>query len=332
MAKANLFNLEGNKLKDIELPPQFEEEFRPDLIMRAFLAYQSSQRQSYGVFPKAGMRPSAELSRRRRKYRTAYGHGISRVPRKALWKRGRQFGWVGAFAPGTYKGRKAHPAKAEKILEKKINIKERRKAIRSALSATSIPEIIKNRGHIFEHAPIVIESKFESISNTKEVKKILENLKLSQELERTSVKKIRAGKGKSRGRKYKTRKGPLIVVSENCPLELSARNILGVDVCKINNLNVNLLAPGGIPGRLTIYLENAIERLKKENLFFDAGVDTRVIKEKKEIKEEFKKTDKTDKKHEHIHTKIKEEKEKIKSDKYEEKIKKEKETKTKGKK
>ena len=36
--------------------------------------------------------------------------------------------WVGAFAPGTVGGRKAHAPNAEKIFDKKINKKENRKA------------------------------------------------------------------------------------------------------------------------------------------------------------------------------------------------------------
>ena len=44
--------------------------------------------------------------------------------------------WVGAFAPGTVGGRRAHPPKSEKIWSKKINKKENAKAIRSAISAT----------------------------------------------------------------------------------------------------------------------------------------------------------------------------------------------------
>lgn len=284
--KANIFNLEGKKVKEIELPVQFSEEYRPDLIKRAVLAIQANKRQSYGAFPKAGQRASAVLSRRRRDFRSAYGYGISRVPRKILWRRGTQFGWVGAFAPGTVKGRKAHPPKATKILAQKINIKERRKAIRSALAATTLKDVVSSRGHSISKLstlPLVVEKKFESLTKTKDVKSALEKIGLKEELQRINTRKIRAGKGKSRGRKHKTKKGPLIVVSENCSLEKSAKNILGIDICKVNLLNTELLAPGTVPGRLTIFTENAIDKLKNEKLFLN------VKKEKTEKKSETKK-------------------------------------------
>ena len=86
------------------LPSQFKEAYRPDLIKRAIQALQSLLRQPYGADPRAGMRHSAEVSRRRRKYRGSYGQGISRVPRKILSRRGTRFNWTGAQSPGTVGG------------------------------------------------------------------------------------------------------------------------------------------------------------------------------------------------------------------------------------
>ena len=84
------------------------------LIKRAVLTLQNNKRQRYGANPEAGKKVSAALSKRRRKYRGSYGHGISRVPRKILSRRGTSMNWQGAFAPGTVGGRRAHPPKAEK--------------------------------------------------------------------------------------------------------------------------------------------------------------------------------------------------------------------------
>ena len=134
--KADVFGLDGKKVKSIELPEQFNEEYEPDLIKRAILVIQSHNRQPYGVAYQAGMIHSAKLSRRRRNYKGSYGKGISRVPRKTMWRRGMQFGWVGANAPGMVGGRRSHPPKAYKNWDLKINIKERKKAIRSALSGS----------------------------------------------------------------------------------------------------------------------------------------------------------------------------------------------------
>jgi large subunit ribosomal protein L4e len=75
--------------------------------------------------------------------------------------------------------------------------------------------------------------------------------------------KIRAGKGKRRGRKMKQAVGPLIVVVDNKGLAEAAGNIPGVDVVTVNGLNAEILAPGAHPGRLTLWTNGAIERLDK---------------------------------------------------------------------
>ena len=263
----NLLNLEGKKVKEIKLPSQFHEEYHPNLIWRAVITLQSNKRQVYGADPEAGKKASAKISRRRRDYKTAYGKGISRVPRKILWKRGGQFGWVGANAPGMVGGRKAHPPKSSRSFEKKINKKENRKAIRSALSAVMNKDIVMKRNHILPSIyPIIIENKFEDINKTKDVLSILEKIGLRNELNRVR-RKVRAGRGKLRGRKYKVNKSLLIVVSDKCNLITSANNLLGIDVVKVNSLNAELLAPGAVPGRLTIFTEKAIEKMEKEKLF-----------------------------------------------------------------
>ncbi|MEM4336722.1 MAG: 50S ribosomal protein L4 [Candidatus Woesearchaeota archaeon] len=266
----------------IEMPEQFSEAVRPDIIKRAVLAIMANKRQPYGVDPEAGKRYVATLSKRRRKYRGVYGKGISRTPRKIIRRSGSQLRWIGAFAPQTVGGRKAHPPKAEKIWKQKINKKERKKAIRSALSATLLKEIVKKRGHIIpDNYPFIIESKIESIKKTKEIKELLKKLGFSEELERASKKtKIRAGKGKLRSRKYKKIRGMLLVVSGPCNLIHSAQNIPGLEVCEVRKLNAEILAPGTFPGRMTLFTEKAIETLKNEKLFTEKQKNI----EKKQLK------------------------------------------------
>ncbi|MCD6241085.1 50S ribosomal protein L4, partial [Candidatus Bathyarchaeota archaeon] len=69
--------------------------------------------------------------------------------------------------------------------------------------------------------------------------------------------------GKMRGRRYKQAKGPLIIVSESNGIMKAAKNLPGVDVVTVDNLNVELLAPGTHPGRLTVWTQSAIEKLKE---------------------------------------------------------------------
>ncbi|MBU2589731.1 MAG: 50S ribosomal protein L4 [Nanoarchaeota archaeon] len=266
--KAKVLNLEGVAGKDVQLPKQFDTEYRPDLIKRAVLSLQSHNRQPYGAKTDAGLRASAELSRRRRKYRGSYGKGISRVPRKIMSARGSQFNWTGAVAPGTVGGRRAHPPKSIKEWALKINVKERKKALISAIAATANKELVLERGHKApENIPLIIDNSFEKLSKTKDVIKTLEKLGLKEELERTKEKKVRAGKGKNRGRRYRKKKGPLLVVSDKCALEKAAAAIPGIDIVVVKSLNTELLAPGAVAGRLTAWTIGAIEKMGKEKLF-----------------------------------------------------------------
>jgi large subunit ribosomal protein L4e len=264
--KVKIMTMEGKEGKEIELPKQFSEEFRPDLIKKAVLVIQSHRIQPTGVKPEAGKRASAYLSKRRRRYRGTYGPGRSRTPRKILSRRGLRMYYVGAFVPNTVGGRTAHPSKASKIWDLKMNTKERRKAIRSAIAATMDQSRVKGRGH--RSQSIITDNSFEQLTKTKDVENWLKKVGFEKELERVAVKKIRAGKGKNRGRPYRKKKGPLLVVSDKCPLVKAARNMQGFDICHVKELNTELLAPGTDAGRVTIWSDKALELMSKENLFY----------------------------------------------------------------
>jgi len=263
-----IFTKENKESGKQKLPQQFEEAFRPDLIHRAVVAIQSNKRQQYGADPRAGKKQAARLSRRRRDYKGAYGKGLSRMPRKTMTRRGMQMIFVGAFAPGTVGGRRAFPPTSEHVFAQSINDKERRKAIRSALSAVVDKKIVQSRGHkVPSNYPFLISTDNESMKKTKDVLALLEKLGFEAELERSDKQKVRAGKGKMRGRRLKKSKGPLIVVSGKCDMLSAAKNIPGVDVVDVKHINAELLAPGAQAGRITIFTQGAIQLLEKEKLF-----------------------------------------------------------------
>lgn len=263
-----ILDMSGKEKGTIQLPEQFSETVRKDLIQRVVESIQIANRQPYGAFLGAGKRVSSEVSKRRRDYRGSYGAGISRVPRKVMSRNGTRMNWMGAFMPGTVKGRRAHPPKSYTDRTRNINTKERLLAIRSALSATLKRDIVENRGHVApKEYPFAITDDFEKIQKTAEAVKALTALGLEQELARSGIRRVRAGRGKRRGRKYKTSKGPLFVVSSACALQKSARNIPGIDIVQIKDVNVELLAPGAQPGRLTLFTEKAIKELKEKKLF-----------------------------------------------------------------
>ncbi|MEK6909607.1 MAG: 50S ribosomal protein L4, partial [Candidatus Aenigmatarchaeota archaeon] len=211
--QANVLDLEGNPIGKIELPKVFEEPIRKDLILRAVLASQSNRRQPYGPDSMAGKRTSADYHGVRRTRYSMMGKEMARLPR--LHGKTVPFLMLRArFVPQAVGGRRAHPPLVEKVWEKKINKKEKRKAIRSALAATAIKGLVAERGHQVQDIkefPIIVDDKLQELKKTKDVVQFLKKIGLGKELERISERKVRAGKGKARSRKYKIKVGPLFV-------------------------------------------------------------------------------------------------------------------------
>jgi len=249
-----------------DLPVQFNERVRPDIVKRANLSIKSKKRQDYGSETDAGLKHVVRWRKRRRSYRSAKGKGRARTPRKIRTARGMQLFGEGAEAPNTRGGRRAHPPKAEKDFEEDINEKERRKAIRSAITATTKEELVSEKHDYEGDLPLVEEGLLE-IEKTQELKEELEDLGLEDELDRISQKKVRAGRGRNRGRKYVRKVGPLVVVAEDNGIFQAANNLQGVDVSRVDQLNAEKLAPGAEPGRLVVWSEKAIEKLDEEGLY-----------------------------------------------------------------
>ncbi len=243
----NIIDLSGNITKKIT-SELFDEPFRPDLIKKAVLAAQANRRQPYGSHMYAGMRTSAEG--------WGPGRGVSRVARLMNSSRA-------ARIPQAVKGREAHPPKPEADWTEKINDKERKKAIKSAIAATGDAYLVKERGHQFQaQLPLIAVDDLAAITKTKDIKSFMEALHVWDDIERAKEKTIRAGRGKLRGRKYKRAKSILIVTAEDKGIFRAARNLAGVDIVTPDQLNAELLAPGAAAGRLTIYTESAIAKLE----------------------------------------------------------------------
>ncbi|UCE09085.1 MAG: 50S ribosomal protein L4 [Candidatus Thorarchaeota archaeon] len=261
MSSVKTYSLKGKAGPQVTLPEHFGTPYRPDLIKRAVLAVQSRRRRPHGVDELAGKRTTAQS------WQT--GHGRSRIPR--VKGRGTPAANLGAFAPGTVGGRVAHPPEARKVIVERVNKRENRLAIRSAIAATANKEVVESRGHKIESVPaipLVVADTLESLTTTKEVRAVVSALGLEEDLLRaTNGRKVRAGKGKMRGRKMKTPKSFLIVVGQDLGIGLAARNLPGVDIAEVHGLNAELLAPGTHPGRLVLWTKSAIERLGGEGLF-----------------------------------------------------------------
>jgi large subunit ribosomal protein L4e len=190
------------------------------------------------------------------------GHGMARVPRVKGDRYPR--GNLAAFAPGTVKGRLNFPPVPEKAVWKKINKKELKIAMLSALAATSSKELVKARGHRVaddREFPLVVSDDIERITKTSEAEKALRNLGVWEDVKRASRKKARSGKGSVRGRPSKHPVSALLVVEKRQGAERAFRNFSGVNVVDTASLNVNDLAPGTHAGRLTIWTQSAVKRM-----------------------------------------------------------------------
>ncbi|MCW4033811.1 MAG: 50S ribosomal protein L4 [Candidatus Bathyarchaeota archaeon] len=250
---AKVFDLKGEEVSQVNLPQIFNTPTRPDVIKRAVVTIQSHKYQPQGRDPMAGKKNTA-VSRHA-------GLGISRVPR--LRERGQR----AAFAPGTVGGRSAHPPEAEKKIKKKLPKKEMNLAIRSAVAATGSKETVAARGHMIDDVPdfpLVVVDEIQSLKKTKDIEEAFMNLGVWPDIFRVKEsRKIRAGKGKMRGRKMKQAIGPLLVITKNDGIAEAARNLPGMQVASVENLNAELLAPGTHPGRLTVWTSSAFEKVGK---------------------------------------------------------------------
>ena len=243
--KVPVRDLDGEDAGEVKLPAVFETEFRPDVIRRAVHAAQANRKQDHGADEYAGMRTPAESF--------GSGRGMAHVPRE---------GGQGRRVPQTVGGRAAHPPKPEKDRSFDINDGERKLAIRSAIAATADADIVTERGHAFDEdtqLPVVVDGEFEELTKTREAVETLSALGVHADVERADDANVRAGRGLTRGRKYRRPKSVLVVTSEEP--SRAARNLAGADVATAREVDAEDLAPGGQPGRLTVWTESALKEV-----------------------------------------------------------------------
>ena len=253
--KAKALQIDGTEVHTVALPPVFETPFRPDIIRKAYTNMLSHSFQKQGRYPMAGEMVSAESRNT--------GQGIARLARA----RGEGFARAGQAAEvaGVRHGRVPHPPESWKKIYKKINKKEKRVALCSAIAATARRDLIENRGHKVENIsgfPIIVSDDIESIRKTKDLRKTLTALGLAEELVRADFsQKSRSGVARRRHRQARSAVSVLIVVGNDEIIGRLSRSIPGIDIKQVKKLSVLDLSPGSKPVRLTIFSENAIKQL-----------------------------------------------------------------------
>ena len=258
--KVEVVGMNGKPSGKVDLPLVFGSQQRPDLVKRVFWLLGSHGLQPYGRDPMAGERTSAET------HSPPTGTGRSRIPR-VKGDRNPRSGQAGGVA-SIVKGRLAHPPRSEKVIYLKINKKERRLATDSAIAYTASLDAVKARGHRVKKValPLVVTDDIETVERTSELVTFLGKVDLDAELARVAdgVKR-NSGKRRLRGRVYRTRVGPLIVVTNDRGVGKAAGGVPGLQVTRVDDLSVLDLAPGGVPGRLTLWTESAVGTLGGRN-------------------------------------------------------------------
>ncbi|MGC8669895.1 MAG: 50S ribosomal protein L4 [Candidatus Micrarchaeia archaeon] len=250
----NVFQIDGKVKKAIELPQIFNAQISMPLIRRAAIAEMTRKLQPQGHDLLAGMRTTAAYFGAMSSYRTGRHMGIAIRPREKLG--GGTQGKVKRI-PSAVKGKRAHPHVVEKILIERMNAKEYQKAIASAIASTKFDV----QSSTVKSSPIIVGDEIESIKKTKQLVDVLKKLGIENYIESGHDPSIRKGiRRNSRARHFK--KVLLFVFSKDVEAKKAARNIPGVDVCDVNSLTVSALAPGGNPGRISIWSESAISAIE----------------------------------------------------------------------
>lgn len=261
-AQVSVFTVDGENAGQANMPAVFKCPLRRDLVQFVHTNMRKNSRQAYGVknhFGPMGIVAGHQHSA----HSWGTGRAVSRIPRVSGG--GTHRAGQGAFGNMCRGGRMFAPTKTFRRWHRKINTTQKRQAVASCLAASSVAPLVAARGHRFgdkvKEIPIVVEG-LEGLKSTKEALKCLEKLGLGEELEKCKRKQTRPGKGKMRGRQYKRRRGPLVVYKEDNGLVQAVRNIPGVDVCRVDALNLLQLAPGGHVGRLIVWSKNAFDELE----------------------------------------------------------------------
>ncbi|MEK6830580.1 MAG: 50S ribosomal protein L4 [Nanoarchaeota archaeon] len=257
--KIQILDTEGKKISELDTE-LFEEPIREDIIFKVIEANKIKQPYSPKLYAGMNISASGNVRHKRHSWKSDRGRGLARIPKKAFWRRGTQFSWQGAIVPFARGGRRAHPPTGLYRI-KKINKKEIKKSLLSALSyVSSLDELKKKYSSLADLSinkkfPLVVENKIFQLKTEdffSSLKKIL------GELYEVAIQKktIRAGVGKMRGRKYKKNAGLLFVVGNE-----ENKKVKGIEIVKVKKLNVNDLAENG--ARLTLFSEKAVKELEE---------------------------------------------------------------------
>jgi len=247
----------AKRVAQLPMPAVLLAPIRSDIVESVHTRIAKNKRQPYAVNRLSGMQHSAES--------WGTGRAVARIPR--ISGSGTNRSGQGAFGNMCRKGRMFAPTKTWRQWHVRVSVNERRYAVASALAATALPALVMARGHRVDNipeVPLVVSDAVESIKKTAEAVKILKLLGAYDDVQKAiDSKSLRAGVGKMRNRRYRMRRGPLVVYDKDEGIVRAFRNIPGVEICCVERLNLLQLAPGGHLGRFVIWTQAAFARLEE---------------------------------------------------------------------
>jgi len=237
------------------LPAVFKAPVRPDIVSFIHHNIAKNTRQPYCVNVDAGHQTSAES--------WGTGRAVARIPR--VRGGGTHRSGQAAYGNMCRGGRMFAPTKTWRKWHRKVNIAQKRYAMCSAIAATGVPALVMAKGHQIgeiPEVPLVVSDKVQSYQKTKDAVVFLRRVRAWADIQKVyATRRMRAGKGKLRNRRRVQKLGPLVIYDKDEGLTKAFRNIPGVSVIQVDNLNLLKLAPGGHVGRFCIWTEAAFRKL-----------------------------------------------------------------------
>merc|ERR1711988_1058916 len=252
----SVYNEKGEATEsNITLPAVFKAPIRPDIVNFVHFEMLKNTRQAYAVSEGAGHQTSAES--------WGTGRAVACIPR--VRGGGTHRSGQGAFGNMCRGGRMFAPTKTWRRWHRKVNVAQKRYAMCSAIAATGVPALVMAKGHVISgisEVPLVVSDKVQAFQKTKEAVAFLRRNKAWADVAKVyATRRMRAGKGKLRNRRHVQKLGPLVIYDQDQGVTKAFRNIPGVDVIQVDNLNLLKLAPGGHVGRFCIWTESAFKKL-----------------------------------------------------------------------
>jgi len=237
------------------LPAVFRAPVRPDIVSLIHNNVAKNKRQPYCVSEPAGHQTSAES--------WGTGRAVARIPR--VRGGGTHRSGQAAFGNMCRGGRMFAPTKQWRRWHRKVNVAQKRYAMCSAIAATGVPALVMAKGHVIDgiaEIPLVVADSVQGFTKTKQAVEFLRRNKAWADVAKVyATRRMRAGKGKLRNRRHVQKLGPLVVYDQDQGCTKAFRNIPGIDVIQVDNLNILKLAPGGHVGRFIIWTEAAFKKL-----------------------------------------------------------------------